>query len=83
MLAGQHAAAETARRGRRLAGFAERSGRELRQQSSRVRVNPVQPVAAGEAWLKANPDQVDTWLAGVTTIDGQPGAAAVKQSLGL
>ena len=42
-----------------------------------------EPIAAAEAWLKANPAQIDTWLAGVSTIDGQPGAAAVKQSLGL
>jgi len=38
---------------------------------------------AAEEWLKANPGQIDTWLAGVTTFDGQPGAEAVKKSLGL
>jgi len=38
---------------------------------------------AGTAWLKANPAVLDTWLAGVTTVDGQDGAAAVKKSLGL
>ncbi|WP_018183852.1 choline ABC transporter substrate-binding protein [Kaistia granuli] len=42
-----------------------------------------EPIAAAEAWLKANPSQLDAWLAGVNTIDGQPGLAAVKQSLGL
>ncbi len=34
-------------------------------------------------WLKANPAALDTFLAGVTTFDGQPGEAAVKTSLGL
>jgi len=38
---------------------------------------------AAEEWLKANPQQIGPWLAGVTTIDGQPGEAAVKKSLGL
>lgn len=38
---------------------------------------------AAAAWLKANPAVLDTWLAGVTTVDGQDGAAAVKKSLGL
>lgn len=34
-------------------------------------------------YLKAHPDVVDPWLAGVTTLDGGDGAAAVKSSLGL
>jgi glycine betaine/proline transport system substrate-binding protein len=38
---------------------------------------------AAKEWLKANPAVLDAWLAGVTTADGQPGAAAVKKSLGL
>jgi glycine betaine/proline transport system substrate-binding protein len=38
------------------------------------------PTAATE-WLTANPGVIDTWLAGVTTFDGQDGAAAVKASL--
>jgi glycine betaine/proline transport system substrate-binding protein len=38
---------------------------------------------AATAWLKANPAVLDTWLAGVTTFDGQDGAAAVKKSLGI
>jgi glycine betaine/proline transport system substrate-binding protein len=33
--------------------------------------------------LKADPQVLDPWLAGVTTLDGQDGAAAVKRSLGL
>ncbi|MEO8667963.1 MAG: choline ABC transporter substrate-binding protein [Bauldia sp.] len=38
---------------------------------------------AAEAWLKANPAAWEGWLAGVTTIDGQPGLDAAKKSLGL
>jgi glycine betaine/proline transport system substrate-binding protein len=38
---------------------------------------------AATNWLKANPAVLDTWLAGVTTVDGGDGAAAVKKSLGL
>jgi glycine betaine/proline transport system substrate-binding protein len=41
------------------------------------------PDAAATAWLKANPAALDGWLAGVNTIDGQPGLPAVKTSLGL
>ncbi|CAM5771752.1 glycine/betaine ABC transporter substrate-binding protein [Labrys miyagiensis] len=39
--------------------------------------------AAAEKYLKANPGVLDAWLAGVTTVDGQPGLEAVKKSLGL
>jgi glycine betaine/proline transport system substrate-binding protein len=39
-------------------------------------------VAAGE-WLKANPDTITPWLAGVTTIDGGDATAAVKSALGM
>ena len=38
---------------------------------------------AAMGWLKANAGQIDTWLKGVTTFDGKPGAEAVKKSLGL
>lgn len=38
---------------------------------------------ASSAWLKANPAVLDGWLKGVTTLDGQPGEAAVKSALGL
>jgi glycine betaine/proline transport system substrate-binding protein len=37
--------------------------------------------AAATEWLKANPDAVTPWLAGVTTLDGGDGAAAVKAAL--
>jgi glycine betaine/proline transport system substrate-binding protein len=40
------------------------------------------PKDAATAWLKANPDAVTPWLAGVTTIDGGDAAAAVKEALG-
>ncbi|KQT42031.1 glycine/betaine ABC transporter substrate-binding protein [Aureimonas sp. Leaf454] len=40
------------------------------------------PDAVAKAWLKANPGVLDAWLAGVTTLDGQDGLAAVKSSLG-
>jgi glycine betaine/proline transport system substrate-binding protein len=40
------------------------------------------PAAATE-WLKTNPKELNTWLDGVTTFDGQPGLPAVKKSLGL
>jgi glycine betaine/proline transport system substrate-binding protein len=42
-----------------------------------------EPNAAATAWLKANPGVLDGWLAGVQTIDGKDGLAAVKAHLGL
>jgi len=41
------------------------------------------PQVAATEWLKANPNAVDPWLAGVTTKDGKDAAAAVKSGLGL
>lgn len=41
------------------------------------------PALASRDWLKRNPQVLDTWLAGVTTFDGQPGALAVRSYLGL
>jgi glycine betaine/proline transport system substrate-binding protein len=38
---------------------------------------------AAAAWLKANPDAVTPWLAGVTTFDGGDAEAAVKAKLGM
>ena len=38
---------------------------------------------AASAWIKANPGALDAWLAGVTTLDGGDGLAAVKSDLGL
>ncbi len=41
------------------------------------------PDKAANAWLKKNPDVLDGWLKGVTTIDGKDGLAAVKAHLGM
>ena len=42
-----------------------------------------EPNVAATQWLKANPDAITPWLAGVTTFDGSDGAEAVKAALGL
>ncbi|MDR5731856.1 choline ABC transporter substrate-binding protein [Caballeronia sp. LZ025] len=39
------------------------------------------PNKATLAWLKANPSVLDSWLSGVTTLDGKPGLPAVKAYL--
>jgi glycine betaine/proline transport system substrate-binding protein len=39
------------------------------------------PKATAKTWLKANPDAIKPWLAGVTTIDGKDAAAAVTAAL--
>ncbi len=41
------------------------------------------PDKAATAWLKKNPGVLDGWLAGVTTMDGKDGLAAVKKHLGM
>ena len=41
------------------------------------------PEDAAEAWLQANPDVLDAWLAGVTTREGEDGLAAVRAALGV
>ncbi len=41
------------------------------------------PEAAAQEWLKANPEQIATWLEGVKTKDGEDGLPAVKAYLGL
>ena len=41
------------------------------------------PVDAAKKALKAHPDYLDTWLAGVTTVDGKDALPAVKEALGL
>ena len=41
------------------------------------------PDEAARAWLQANPGALDDWLAGVTTVDGEDGLAAVRAYLGL
>jgi glycine betaine/proline transport system substrate-binding protein len=39
------------------------------------------PEQAATTWLKANPKMLDTWLVGVTSVDGKPAAAVVKAAL--
>jgi len=41
----------------------------------------IKPDAAAKAWLKQNPQVLESWLAGVTTVDGKSGLEAVKASL--
>jgi len=41
----------------------------------------MKPDAAAKAWIKKNPQVLDTWLAGVTTVDGKPGLEAAKAKL--
>lgn len=41
------------------------------------------PDSAAESWLKANASVLDGWLAGVTTLSGEPGLPAVQEALGL
>ena len=41
------------------------------------------PRAAAETWLSANPEPLEAWLDGVTTLDGGDGLAAVRAHLGL
>lgn len=36
---------------------------------------------AAKAWLAQNPQALDAWLEGVTTLDGQPGAQAVSAAV--
>ncbi len=38
---------------------------------------------AGLAWIKANPQAIEPWLDGVSTLDGGAGLPAVKAALGL
>jgi glycine betaine/proline transport system substrate-binding protein len=43
----------------------------------------MEPEKAARKWLQKHPAVLDTWLQGVTTVDGKPGLPAVKASLGL
>jgi glycine betaine/proline transport system substrate-binding protein len=45
-------------------------------------MDKVKPETAARDYLKKNPDILKTWLAGVTTLDGKPGLAAVNKALG-
>lgn len=41
------------------------------------------PEKAAQKWVKANPAVLDAWLKDVKSLDGKPGRAAAKQSLGV
>ena len=41
------------------------------------------PEAAARTWLEANPEVLDLWLDGVTTVTGEPGVDAVRGRLGV
>ena len=41
------------------------------------------PTEVAKEWIKAHPEALDKWLAGVSTFDGQDGAAAVKKFIGM
>ncbi len=41
------------------------------------------PAAATREWLQANPDVIDPWLQGVTTVEGEEGLPAVRAELGI
>ncbi|QOR39456.1 choline ABC transporter substrate-binding protein [Billgrantia diversa] len=43
----------------------------------------IDPREAARAYLQENPEVVDTWLEGVSTRQGEPGAEAVKAALGI
>ncbi|SES25708.1 glycine betaine/proline transport system substrate-binding protein [Tranquillimonas rosea] len=42
-----------------------------------------EPTEAATAWIEENPEVLEDWLAGVTTLDGEEGLPAVKAELGL
>lgn len=42
-----------------------------------------EPMDAAKAWLTANPATLDSWLDGVTTVDGEPALDAAKSAMGL
>lgn len=46
-------------------------------------VKKADPMVVAKTWLQHNPQVLDAWLTGVTTIDGKPGLPAVRRYLGL
>ena len=42
-----------------------------------------EPADAAMGWLQANPETLDGWLDGVTTVNGEDGLPAVREHLGL
>jgi glycine betaine/proline transport system substrate-binding protein len=51
------------------------------QLMDKVLTDKKSPDAAAREWLKANPQILDSWLAGVTTRDGKPGLEVAKAAL--
>jgi choline ABC transporter choline binding protein len=49
----------------------------------RILTNRVEPREAARSWLQQHPEVLTQWLEGVTTWGGEPGSAAVEQSLGV
>ncbi|MGC3872408.1 choline ABC transporter substrate-binding protein [Halomonas sp. GXIMD04776] len=41
------------------------------------------PREAARSWLQSNPEVLDGWLEGVTTVKGEPGLPAVKEAIGI
>nr|WP_298415694.1 choline ABC transporter substrate-binding protein [uncultured Halomonas sp.] len=41
------------------------------------------PREAARSWLQDNPEVLDAWLEGVTTVKGEPGLPAVKEFIGI
>jgi glycine betaine/proline transport system substrate-binding protein len=41
------------------------------------------PEEAASSWLEEHPEVLETWLDGVTTLEGEPGLPAVKEHLGM
>lgn len=50
---------------------------------SRILNDGAAPETAAEEVLKEQPELLETWLDGVTTLDGEPALPAVRESLGL
>ncbi|WP_118180357.1 choline ABC transporter substrate-binding protein [Paraburkholderia phosphatilytica] len=56
---------------------------QLENQVMQGVMNKEKPSEVAKAWLKKNPQVLDSWLAGVKTYDGKDGLPAVKAYLGL
>lgn len=56
---------------------------QLENQVMQGVMNKEKPLEVAKAWLKKNPQVLDSWLAGVKTYDGKDGLPAVKAYLGL
>ena len=57
--------------------------KEMENEMMAAILDGTEPEDAAREFLKAHPEVLDAWLAGVTTDDGGDGLAAVKEELGL